>query len=80
MSVKVVWKEHLGRNNHVCSFDDGVVISYVFNVDEARASYTPQDIEIYTKKGFKGIMLKGCLWGPGTLSQLSNMSLKFVME
>ena len=81
---KEVWSTELNRNGSFCIFKSGVTIDQDC-MGDSRISYTRQNVDIYTKRAhspleYRITLLTGCVWGPGTLTQLSNMTLKFVLK
>ena len=81
---KKVWSKKLRRNDDICTFNSGVVLGRGL-CNDARISYSNQEIEIYTLqwngyKDYRGTITRGCLFGPGILTQMSNMTLKFIIK
>lgn len=81
---KEIWSIEINGVSSICTFDTGVYLDIDCKGD-ARVSYTPQTIDIYVKiygkyEDFRMKILKGCIWGPGVLTQMSDMTLKFVMK
>ena len=82
--TKIVGTIKLKENDYVCNLRSGVTI-WDGKFTKARISYTQQEIQLwkeisYRCNRYKGTVMQGCLFGPGTLFQRSNMTLKFVMK
>ena len=81
---KEIWSTKLGRNDDICIFDSGVVLGRAKSND-ARISYSNQEIDLweeisYRCNDYRGTITRGCFFGPGILTQMSNMTLKFIMK
>ena len=81
---KKVWSIEINKESNICTLNTGVDLEIGYK-GNTRISYTKQEIEVYKLIArnyveYRMIMLKGCIWGPGTLTQMSNMTLRFVMK
>ena len=76
---KKVWGIEL-KDDDCCWVDSSGVITDIDCVYTARISYTEQIVDIYKKNYKQGLIYKitlqkGCIWGPGTLILMSDMTL-----
>ena len=79
---KKIWDIELKEDDCCWISPTGVIIDIDCKYT-ARVSYKKQIIDIYMKNykqhlEYRISLLKGYVWGPGILSQMSHMVLKFV--
>ena len=81
---KKVWSIKLNGLSTMCTLENGVLLDINCKGD-TRISYTKQQIEVYKIIArncieYRLTILKGCIWGPGILTQMSDMTLRFVIK
>ena len=81
---KKVWSIELNEDDYCWVSPAGIFLDTDCK-DEALISYKEQIVDIYMEISkqnlkYKITLQKGGIWGPGTLLQMSDMTLKFVMK
>ena len=91
--VKEVWRQQLREGDSLCTFPrkdtfilpplkGKTVVSYRYDSD-IHLSYSGREVILYNKgriPRYRGLLVEGCVWGPGTLIQKSDMTFEFWME